>query len=126
MSTTILVVEDDAPSLRLTRRTLSLEGYEVNCASTAAAARRSMEEQPPALVVMDIRLPDGNGIELLVWMRQRDALMRVPVVAFTASGMPADYGKVVAAGFDAIVLKPPQNDQALPQTVRLLLAKPRP
>jgi len=60
----LLIVDDDAPFLELHSQMLSRQGYEVRTARNAEEARKILTSSSPDVIVLDIRLPDGNGIEL--------------------------------------------------------------
>jgi len=102
----ILIVEDDDKSRKLVRDLLTYHGYETVEAVNGLDGVRLARERVPALVLMDIQLPDISGIEA----RERigaDAITRhIPVIAVTASVMPEDRQRVVDAGFDGYQRKP--------------------
>ena len=102
----ILIVEDDDKSRKLVRDLLAFKGYETIEAINGLDGVRLARERLPALVLMDIQLPDISGIEA----RERigtDAITRhIPVIAVTASVMPEDRQRVVDAGFDGYQRKP--------------------
>ena len=102
----ILIVEDDDKSRKLVRDLLTYHGYETVEAVNGLDGVRLAHERVPALVLMDIQLPDISGIEA----RERigtDAITRhIPVIAVTASVMPEDRQRVVDAGFDGYQRKP--------------------
>lgn len=81
----VLIVEDSAPGAHLWSELVSLAGGEAEVARTGAEALAAAAERPPALVVMDLRLPDGNGVD---WARRlRGLIGDVPVWA--CSGLDA-------------------------------------
>ena len=102
----ILIIEDDDKSRKLVRDLLTYHGYETVEAVNGLDGVRLAHERVPALVLMDIQLPDISGIEA----RERigaDAITRhIPVIAVTASVMPEDRQRVVDAGFDGYQRKP--------------------
>jgi two-component system cell cycle response regulator DivK len=102
----ILIVEDDDKSRKLVRDLLTYHGYDTVEAVNGLDGVRLARERVPALVLMDIQLPDISGIEA----RERigtDAVTRhIPVIAVTASVMPEDRQRVVDAGFDGYHRKP--------------------
>ncbi|GIB35225.1 response regulator [Vibrio cholerae] len=78
MKTRLLIIEDDAAIAQLHHRYLSqLEGFEVvGIATSQADARLQMEVLNPDLVLLDVYLPDGTGLELLQWIRGRNCSLR--------------------------------------------------
>ena len=84
MNRAVLVVDDDPRSRKLARDTLASLGYVVIEATTAEQAVELAGHVPPALILMDIRLPGMSGLEALVELRANQALKGVPVVAVTA------------------------------------------
>jgi CheY-like chemotaxis protein len=102
-------VEDNAVSRELAHDLLEASGHEVSVAVCATELRglfASLGERLPDVVLMDIRLPDGDGITLLKEMRKWPALERIPAVAVTAHAMAGDDERLRAAGFDAVITKP--------------------
>jgi two-component system cell cycle response regulator DivK len=102
----ILIVEDNEKNLKLVRDVLEHKGHEVLCAMTGAEGARLAREGQPELVLMDIQLPDIDGIAVLALIRADVTLDAVPVLAVSASVMPEDQHKIVASGFDAYITKP--------------------
>jgi len=103
---TILIVEDNEKNMKLVRDILRHHGHATIEAATGEEGVRLAAEHHPDLVLMDIQLPDIDGIAALRRMRADPALDRVPVIAVSASVMPDDQQKIVGSGFDAFVTKP--------------------
>ncbi len=103
---TILIVEDNEKNMKLVRDVLRHHGYTTLEASTGAEGIRLALGGRPDLILMDIQLPDTDGVAVLRRIREDRALDPVPVVAVSASVMPDDHAKIVASGFDAFVTKP--------------------
>jgi two-component system cell cycle response regulator DivK len=103
---TILIVEDNARNMKLVRELLQAKGYATLEATSGEEAVRLALQHPPDLALMDIQLPDIDGIQVLERMRAAPATAAVPVVAFTASVTAADRSRIMAAGFTAFVSKP--------------------
>jgi two-component system cell cycle response regulator DivK len=103
---TILIVEDNARNMKLVRELLQAKGYATLEATSGEEAVRVALQHPPDLALMDIQLPDIDGIQVLERMRAAPATAAVPVVAFTASVTAADRNRIMAAGFTAFVSKP--------------------
>lgn len=102
----VLVVEDNQKSLKLACDLLSLRDYEPLGASTGADALRIAREQRPALVLMDVQLPDMDGGAALAMLRADPRTAAIPVVAVTAFAMKGDRERLLAQGFDGYVSKP--------------------
>ncbi len=103
---TILIVEDNEKNMKLVRDILGHKGYTTLEAVTGEEGVRLAVERTPDLILMDIQLPDIDGIEALTRIRRVPALDAVPVLAVSASVMPEDQHKIVSSGFDAYVMKP--------------------
>jgi two-component system cell cycle response regulator DivK len=103
---TILIVEDNEKNMKLVRDILVHKGHTALEATTGTDGVRLALEQRPDLVLMDIQLPDIDGITALARIREERALDRVPVLAVSASVMPEDQHKIVSSGFDFYVTKP--------------------
>ena len=103
---TILIIEDNDKNMKLTRELLRAKGYATLEAVTGEAGVRMALEHRPDLVLMDIQLPDIDGIQALGRMRAQPTGAAIPVVAFTASVTAAERGRIAAAGFAAFISKP--------------------
>ncbi len=104
--TVALLVEDNAVNAELTQTLLRNAGYEVHDASTAAQALRLAQELRPALILMDLRLPDGSGLEVVQVLRSQPGFDATAIIAVTASAMRGDEELAVAAGCDGYLPKP--------------------
>ena len=121
---TILIVEDNEKNMKLVRDILRHNGFATLEATTGLDGVQLAREHRPDLVLMDIQLPDIDGIEALRRIREESALDRVPVIAVSASVMPDDQQKIVTSGFDAFVIKPINLKQFL-ETIKRHLAEGR-
>jgi len=121
---TILIVEDNEKNMKLVRDILRHNGYATVEAVNGLDGVRLALEAPPDLILMDIQLPDIDGIEALRRIRQAPPLDPVPVIAVSASVMPDDQQKIVRSGFDAFVTKP-INLKSFLDTVQRYLAQGR-
>jgi two-component system, cell cycle response regulator DivK len=119
----ILIVEDNPKNLKLVRDTLQVKGYQTLEAETGEEGVRLAHERQPALILMDIQLPGITGVEALQRLRADPATQHTPVVAVTASVMPQDRTRIMAAGFDGFQGKPISVRELL-ATVREILDKP--
>src|SRR5579864_3633978 len=116
----ILVVEDNDKNLKLVRDLLQLRGYRVLEARTAEQGLRLAAERTPGIVLMDIQLPDLDGVSALKRLRADPVTAAVPVVALTAFAMKDDRERFLAAGFDGYIPKP-IDIRALPDQVRAII-----
>ena len=103
---TILIVEDNDKNMKLVRDILRHKGYTTLEAVTGEEGVRLALEGRPDLVLMDIQLPDIDGITALGRIREDARLDAVPVLAVSASVMPEEQHKIVSSGFDAYLTKP--------------------
>jgi CheY-like chemotaxis protein len=104
----ILVVEDHDDTLRSMRMLLNRLGYKVLVAENMTDALRIAEEQPFDILLSDIGLPDGNGLDLLKKIR---ALRNVPALALSGFGMDEDIDRSREAGFSDHLTKPVSIDR---------------
>ena len=102
----ILIVEDDPPSRELLCDWLETEGYEVVTSTDLKAGFDALHNNPPHLVLLDVKLGAEDGLTLASWMRQQPELQHIPVIAVTAHAMVTEQGRIFQAGCNAIVSKP--------------------
>jgi two-component system phosphate regulon response regulator PhoB len=103
---TIFAVEDDTDISRLVRHHLEAAGYGVRSFPSAAGVIVEGEKQPPALFVLDIMLPGGDGLELCRRIRQTPALAMIPVIFLTAKTTESDKIIGLELGADDYIPKP--------------------
>ena len=113
----VLVVEDNEKSMKLFRDVLTVTGYRALEATTGVQAVELAAEHGPDLVLMDIQLPDIDGVEALSRLRADERTASIPVLALTAQAMHGDRERFLAAGFDGYLSKP-LNIAELVATVR--------
>lgn len=113
----ILVVEDHQDTAAVLSRALKRRGFEVSTAHTVAAATELFNAQHFDLVISDIGLPDGNGIDLLNTL---NPIRRVPAIALSGYGMDHDLEKTRAAGFVEHLTKPVNWDSLCDSIERVL------
>ena len=101
---TVLVVDDDAPIVRMLERTLSAEGYEVECVSDGGAALAAVEQAVPDLVILDVAMPGLDG--LVVCRRLRSKGLGLPILLLTARDAVDDRVAGLDAGADDYLVKP--------------------
>jgi CheY-like chemotaxis protein len=107
MSLRVLVVEDNPLNGELVSDLLEASGHSVRVATSGAAFRVALKaEAPPDIVLMDVLLPDTDGVKLLEEIRAMADLMALPVVAVTAQALPREIDRLITAGFDGALTKP--------------------
>jgi len=102
----ILVVDDSPSNLRLFTYLLALPGYEVVTAACAEEALRRLAQRAPDLIIMDLQLPDVDGLTLTRRLKDAPETKAIPIVAVTAFAMKGDEEKALAAGVDGYMSKP--------------------
>jgi len=103
---TILIVEDNEKNMKLARDILQHQGHATLEARTGEEGLQLATRHKPDLIVMDIHLPNMDGITLLQLIRANPALDAVPVLAVSASVMPEDQRHIDSSGFDGYLTKP--------------------
>ena len=116
MSSKIAVVEDN-PDNRFLVQALLEDTYEISEFETGQEAVAGLLEDNPDLVLLDISLPEMDGTEVLVWIREQDAFKELPVIALTAHAMAGDREKYLAAGFNDYVTKPIIDEAVLLEAI---------
>ena len=114
----IIVVEDNERNMKLFREVLVATGYRTLEATTGGEAVELATEHAPDLVLMDIQLPDFDGVRALGRLRANERTAAIPVLALTAQAMDGDRERFLAAGFNGYLSKP-VNVRELIGTVRL-------
>lgn len=113
----ILLVEDHGDTARALVRLLTSRGYEMQTVGTVASGIEAVEQGRFDLLLCDIDLPDGTGLQLIERVRER---CQTPALALTGFVMEEDLAKCKRAGFEAYLTKP-LNFQKLEATIQQLL-----
>ena len=100
----ILVVEDEADLVVTYDRLLRRQGYRVVTAASRVEGLKALESAPPTLVIADLRLPDGDGLDIIQAAHARDP--KVPVIVVTAFASRAARAAAQASGASAFLAKP--------------------
>lgn len=105
---TVLVVEDNELNMRLFCDLLDAFGFDtLQCRDGAKAVELARAHQP-ALIVMDIQLPEVSGLDITRWIKDDETTRHIPVLAVTAFAMRSDEQLVREAGCEAYLSKPIQ------------------
>ncbi|MEA3529097.1 response regulator [Nocardia implantans] len=110
VATKVLVIDDEPQIVRALRINLSVRGYEVITAATGGAALRAAADRHPDVVILDLGLPDMDGIEVLAGLR---GWTSAPVIVLSARTDSADKVEALDAGADDYVTKPFGMDELL-------------
>lgn len=115
---TILVVDDDESLRRVLQLQLREAGYEVSTASDGAAALAKVEEEPPALVIADLKMPGMSGLDLLT--KLREGFPEITVIIITAFGTVSSAVEAMKAGAYDYITKPVDYEHLLLVVARAL------
>lgn len=123
----VLVIEDDPDILKLLQIFLKLEGFETRTASNRDEIVAALRAPPlPDLVLLDVRLPDVNGFDILAKMRQHPAMKMLPVIMLTAEATREAVLKGLVGGANGFVTKPFQIDRLVKAVYTVLGLKQGP
>ena len=106
MSQTVFVLEDDADISRLIQHHLETAGYSVRAYATAAGLMTDAERHPPALFLLDIMVPGGNGLDVCKRLRANASLSSTPIIFLTARAAENDRVTGLELGADDYITKP--------------------
>ena len=112
--TRILYVEDNPGNMDLVCRILRhVGGYEVSGAINGLSGVQMALDEEPDLILMDVNLPDIDGLEVTRRLKLNPALANVPIVALTANAMFGDKERFLEAGCDGYIAKPVSKNELL-------------
>jgi CheY-like chemotaxis protein len=120
----ILLVEDDDTNRKLVRIVLGGGRYRISEAVSVEQALALLQHEKPDLLLLDIRLGDGSGLDVIRHVRADPAFDQVPALAITAQAMKDDESRFLAAGFDGYLSKP-IDTRRLPEVVERFLREGR-
>ena len=115
----VLLLEDHEDTARVLAKVLQQMGYEVETCSTVATACQKLKEMKFDVILSDIGLPDGSGIDFIKAARE---ICQTPAVALSGYGMAEDIDRCLQAGFEEHLTKPIDIDR-LQKTLSSILAK---
>ena len=106
MSQKILIIEDEPDIRKTLEYNISREGYDVTCASSLSEGRQKLESASFSLLLLDLMLPDGSGLDLCRELKQDKSLSSMPVIILTAKDDEVDKVVGFELGADDYVTKP--------------------
>lgn len=102
----ILIIEDNPMNMELTTDLLEAEGYQIIQANTAVEGIHLAKKNRPDLILMDIGLPEVDGLTAIEILKQDTETKNIPVVALTSYAMKGDKERILAAGCEGYIAKP--------------------
>jgi CheY-like chemotaxis protein len=121
---TILAVDDNPMNLKLLRIFLQKRGYDVATAASGQEARAKIKSLRPRIVLMDLQLPEVDGLQLTRELKADPELRGALVLAVTSYAMEGDRERAVAAGCDGYFTKPVDLQLLLKEIQRHVAAEP--
>ena len=109
----VLVVEDNRANLTLATFLLESAGHTVLVATDAGAGLALARNAQPNLILMDIQLPDMDGLQATLILKRDPSTRDIPVIALTALAMKGDEERIRAAGCDGYIAKPMRYQEFL-------------
>ena len=113
----VLIVEDNIKNLRLVNDIMESQGYQTLQASGGYEGIKLARSEKPDLIIMDIQMPDIDGIQVTRILKSERETAAIPIIALTAMVMKGDKEKIIDAGCDGYLQKPIRFD-ALINTVK--------
>lgn len=109
----ILIIDDSPDNLRVLSKTLTTYGYAVRCVTNAGMAFVSIQNSPPDLILLDIRMPGMNGYEVCKQLKQDPNARDIPVIFLSALDDVEDIVKAFQVGGVDYITKPFQTEEVL-------------
>jgi CheY-like chemotaxis protein len=109
----VLLAEDNEVNQKLARRLLEKRGHRVTVATNGFQAVQALEKQPFDLVLMDMQMPEMDGLEATAAIREKEKFsgLHTPIIALTAHAMKGDKERCVAGGMDGYLAKPIRSQE---------------
>ena len=116
----VLIVDDDSRLREYVRVNLEVEGYTVREASSAEEGLAALDETPPALILLDVMMPEVDGWEMLRRVQERHGVGSIPVIMFSGKVDEQSLAEAAERGAQAFVGKPFDPQQLIESTKQLL------
>ncbi len=113
----ILIADDDSDMLRLLSEILTSENYKVITAEDGDLALKIAKAELPSLIMLDIHMPNKDGIQTLKEIKSDPLLKKVPVIMLTVEGSPSDIQHCMIYGANTYITKPARREDIL-ETVK--------
>jgi len=109
----ILIIEDEPEQIKLITMRLEANGFNVVSASTAREGLQTVSQERPDLILLDILLPDINGLEVAETLKIDAATQSIPIIAITAVGTPDIEQKCRDVGISDFLRKPYESSDLI-------------
>ena len=106
METKVLYIEDNPLNMRLVRKILQKVGHTVIEAVDGNSGLKAVEQFEPDLILLDVNLPDIDGLDIARRLKAMPHLRHIPIIALTANTMYGDRERCLVAGCDDYIAKP--------------------
>jgi DNA-binding response OmpR family regulator len=116
----VMIADDDRVFNRLLQEHLKHAGFEIRAVYDATQTWTQIVSNPPELLILDVNMPGGTGLEVLKKMKRMPRTAHIPVVVVTAVEDPARLGLVREHGPDALLTKPLAMSELDEQIARLV------
>jgi len=115
---TVLVIEDDASTREMLHRILAKDGWQVAEAQNGRVGLAMLDEAGPALILLDLMMPEMDGFEFMDALRRRDDGRRIPVVVITAKDLTEEDHRRLNGGVERIIQKSATSQREVLELVR--------
>lgn len=116
---TVLIVDDEAPVRQILKRMLASVDYRVEAVANGKEAQEFLRTSVPDMVLLDITMPEMDGMSLCRWIRNNEKTRLVPVVMITARGDIPDHISGLSQGADEYIAKPFDLNEVLARVAAL-------
>lgn len=123
MQTTILYVEDNPQNMRLVRKMLNSAGFDMIEAQDGFTGIEMALQHNPTIILMDMNLPDIDGLEVTARLRQYPQFVNTPIIALTANAMHGDRERITSGGCDGYLAKPITRNELVNMVNRFLVVR---
>jgi CheY-like chemotaxis protein len=120
----ILLVENDPTDMKLLSAVLRSDGHRVYCKGSAEQAEEEIKAHRPDVILLDLKLPGMDGLDLARLLKNNPATQEIPIIAITAAFERFSQSEAFAAGCDAFIPKP-VDTRELPRQIADAASKTR-
>jgi DNA-binding response OmpR family regulator len=122
-ATDVLIVDDDEGTREVIRRALIREGWTVREAENGTAGLAELATAKPAVVLLDLMMPEMNGFQLVAEMQKNPAWRRIPVIVITARDLTVEDRARLDSGIETVLMKESFSPASLIERVRQVVSE---